>query len=105
MRQRFRAVMSKLAVLGQNRDDLVDCSEVIPQVEDVKKKPFLPAGKTMENIEASCPDTPFPTLTADPGISLPLASEFQEVLIEFTGPETAVHPEKKPGQSETKATF
>ncbi|KAL0064114.1 fungal class II heme-containing peroxidase [Marasmius tenuissimus] len=78
--------MSKMAVLGHNRDDLVDCSEVIPKVREVKKKPFLPAGKTMDNIQASCPDTPFPTLTADPG------------------PETAVHPEFLPG-NETKATL
>ncbi|KAL0064112.1 hypothetical protein AAF712_008972 [Marasmius tenuissimus] len=87
MRQRFRAVMSKLAVLGHDRDGLVDCSEVIPEVREVKKKPFLPAGKTMDHIEASCPDTPFPTLTADPG------------------PETAVHPEKLPGKNETKAAL
>ncbi len=26
----FRAAMSKLAILGNNRRDLVDCSEVIP---------------------------------------------------------------------------
>ncbi|KAJ8095912.1 hypothetical protein PM082_015133 [Marasmius tenuissimus] len=86
MRQRFRAVMSKMAILGHNRDDLVDCSEVIPEVREVKKKPFLPAGKTMDHIEASCPDTPFPTLTADPGR------------------ETAVHPEKLPGNA-TKAAL
>ena len=98
--------MSKLAVLGHNRDDLVKCSEVIPQVQEVKNKPFLPVGKTMDNMEGSYLDTPFPTLTADPGISLPLVSESQEALIELTGPETAVHAEKKPaGQSETKAAF
>ncbi|KAL0574215.1 hypothetical protein V5O48_007735 [Marasmius crinis-equi] len=80
MRQRFRAVMSKLAVVGQKREDLVDCSEVIPDVQEVLKQPFLPAGKTMDNIEVACQESPFPTLTADPGRETAVHPEFLPVL-------------------------
>ncbi|KAK7025514.1 hypothetical protein VNI00_015948 [Paramarasmius palmivorus] len=67
MQTRFRNVMAKLAVTGHNRDDLVDCSEVIPVPKSLSKKAFLPAGKSLNDIEAACPATPFPTLTAQPG--------------------------------------
>ena len=33
---KFKAVMSKLAVIGHNPKDLVDCSEVIPAASTVK---------------------------------------------------------------------
>ncbi|KAF5354502.1 hypothetical protein D9758_012405 [Tetrapyrgos nigripes] len=67
MANAFRAAMSKMAILGQNRNKLVDCSDVIPVPAANTKQPTLPAGKTMADIEGSCKATPFPTLTADSG--------------------------------------
>ncbi|KAJ7917467.1 fungal versatile peroxidase from pleurotus Eryngii [Mycena leptocephala] len=67
MTTKFRAAMSKLATLGQIRDLLYDCSDVIPKSVPLTKGPSLPAGKKMSDIQAACKATPFPTLTADPG--------------------------------------
>ncbi|KIJ56821.1 class II peroxidase [Sphaerobolus stellatus SS14] len=64
----FRAAMAKLAVVGHNRADLIDCSEVIPIPKPASGKPAtLPAGKTMNDIEQACATAPFPTLSSDPG--------------------------------------
>ena len=51
---KFERVMAKLATLGQNPRQLVDCSEVIP-VPAVSRLPpaTLPAGKTLRDIEAA----------------------------------------------------
>ncbi|KAJ7062171.1 manganese peroxidase 3 [Mycena amicta] len=67
MQTNFRAAMSKLALLGQNRASLIDCSDVIPVPPTLVPRPHLPAGLTMANIEQACASSPFPTLTADPG--------------------------------------
>ena len=57
----FEAVMAKLATLGQNPADLVDCSDVIPVPAAVTlPAPTLPAGKSLADVEAAvC--TFFPT--------------------------------------------
>ena len=39
MMSNFAAAMSKLAILGHNREDLVDCSEVVPQATPPDGKP------------------------------------------------------------------
>ncbi|KAK0496721.1 heme peroxidase [Armillaria luteobubalina] len=72
---RFKRAMEKVAVIGQDANSLVDCSEVIPEPEafDVPL-PHLPAGKSLEDIEASCPDVEFPHITADPGPSTAIPS-------------------------------
>ncbi|RDB18166.1 Versatile peroxidase VPL2 [Hypsizygus marmoreus] len=68
MQSKFRAVMAKMAVLGQVRSRLTDCSDIIPvPMNPLAKSASLPAGKTMQDIQAACKATPFPTLTADPG--------------------------------------
>ncbi|KAJ7927044.1 manganese peroxidase isozyme precursor, partial [Mycena leptocephala] len=67
MTQKFRAAMSKLATLGQIRELLTDCSDVIPTARPLTKGPHLPAGKKLSDIQSACNATPFPTLTADPG--------------------------------------
>ncbi|KAI0069868.1 manganese peroxidase 1 [Panus rudis PR-1116 ss-1] len=65
---KFEKAMAKLAVLGHNPRDLVDCSEVIPKPAAAKSKVArLPAGKTLRDIEAACRATPFPRISADPG--------------------------------------
>ncbi|KAJ7936731.1 heme peroxidase [Mycena leptocephala] len=66
MTSKFRAAMSKMATLGQIRLLLTDCSDVIPVPKRLTTKPFLPAGKTLKDIEAACKATPFPVLTAQP---------------------------------------
>jgi len=79
--------MRKLSLVGQDVSGFVDCSDVIPESERVwankvgkdglrrrddgsdepDSGPHLPAGKTMDDIEHTCPD-PFPVLTAQPGL-------------------------------------
>ncbi|KAJ7282365.1 fungal ligninase [Mycena rebaudengoi] len=59
--------MLKMAIIGQNRANMVDCSDVIPQPPPLNNKPHLPAGLSMGNIEQACASSPFPTFTAEPG--------------------------------------
>ncbi|KAJ7154963.1 versatile peroxidase VPS1 [Mycena crocata] len=73
MATKFRAAMAKMAILGQNRYLLTDCSEVIPTPKALSGTPTLPAGKTPADIQAACSATPFPSLTAasGPATSIP----------------------------------
>lgn len=45
--------MAKLAVLGQNTREMVDCSEVIPIPKPRSGRTHLPAGTSLQDIEAS----------------------------------------------------
>uniref|UniRef100_A0A0W0FW77 Peroxidase n=1 Tax=Moniliophthora roreri TaxID=221103 RepID=A0A0W0FW77_MONRR len=63
----FKAAMKKLALLGQNQNELIDCSEVIPVPKPVTDSPHLPAGLNQNDIEQACATSAFPALTADPG--------------------------------------
>ncbi|KAJ7921976.1 putative versatile peroxidase [Mycena leptocephala] len=67
--QSFRAVMAKMALIGQNTKTMIDCSDVIPVLKPVVGKPHLPAGKAMKDIDQASfpPAVRNPTLTADPG--------------------------------------
>jgi manganese peroxidase len=67
MQSEFKAAMAKLAVIGQDRSKLIDCSDVIPVPKPVVGTPHLPAGHSMADIEQACATAPFPTLTANPG--------------------------------------
>jgi manganese peroxidase len=49
----FKTQMAKLAVLGQDTTKLIDCSEVIPVPKPRKRKAHLPAGTSLDDIEAS----------------------------------------------------
>ncbi|GJE85394.1 manganese peroxidase isoform 2 [Phanerochaete sordida] len=63
----FRAAMAKLAVLGHNRNSLIDCSDVVPQPKPAVNKPAtFPATKGPKDLELTC-NARFPTLTTDPG--------------------------------------
>ncbi|KAJ7090954.1 heme peroxidase [Mycena crocata] len=73
MTSKFRTAMSKMAILGQRRPLLTDCSDVIPVPKPLATKPFLPAGKTMKNVEVACHASPFPVLTAQPGPATSIA--------------------------------
>ena len=63
----FRAAMAKLAILGHDRADMIDCSEVIPVPKAFTKAATFPAGITINDVEQACADAPFPTLSTDPG--------------------------------------
>ena len=57
--------MKKMAVLGHNPADLIDCSEAVPQpVPPVDKPTTYPAQKSFADIEQACP-SPFPSLSTD----------------------------------------
>ncbi|KAF5335227.1 hypothetical protein D9758_014766 [Tetrapyrgos nigripes] len=63
----FKAAMHKLALVGQNVNDMIDCSEVIPVPRPLVGQPHLPAGQTKTDIEQACATAPFPVFAADPG--------------------------------------
>ncbi|TDL26243.1 manganese peroxidase [Rickenella mellea] len=67
MNQRFSAAMDKLAVLGQNVNKLIDCSEVIPVPKTTTVTPHFPAGKTNADVEQACATAAFPKLPTLPG--------------------------------------
>ncbi|THH31799.1 hypothetical protein EUX98_g2376 [Antrodiella citrinella] len=63
----FKAAMAKLAVLGQNVNNMVDCSDLIPEPPTFSGTATFPAGLNNGDIEQACATTPFPTLSTDPG--------------------------------------
>lgn len=66
MMSAFKNAMSKLAVLGQNAQDLVDCSEVVPAPKPPVGKPAsFPASTNFDDIEPACATAMFPALTTD----------------------------------------
>jgi manganese peroxidase len=57
--------MSKMAIIGHNRKDLIDCSEAVPVPQSpVKKRATFPATKGIKDVEHVC-QKPFPTLSTD----------------------------------------
>ncbi|KAF8904625.1 heme peroxidase [Mucidula mucida] len=69
MMNNFKKAMAKMAILGHDRKDLIDCSEVIPVPARFSlPRPHLPAGRTIGDIESSCATATFPSLSADPGV-------------------------------------
>ncbi|KAF5392548.1 hypothetical protein D9757_002179 [Collybiopsis confluens] len=69
MAQRFKAAMAKLAVIGQNKGKLVDCSAVVPKpVSGPSTSAAYPATKSKADVLQACP-SPFPSLTTDPGVT------------------------------------
>ncbi|KAI0072723.1 manganese peroxidase 1 precursor [Panus rudis PR-1116 ss-1] len=63
----FPTVMLKLQLLGQDVNNMVDCSEVIPVPPPFNKPATFPAGLSNKDVEQACAETPFPTLQTDPG--------------------------------------
>ena len=57
---KFESVMAKLAVLGQNPRDLVDCSEVIPQPPAFNGPATFPAGFGLSDIEQGVREIVYP---------------------------------------------
>lgn len=75
--------MAKLAVLGQNPNTLVDCSEVIPQPKGNPAAATIPAGKNIGDINSSCPNTRFPRIATAAGRETSLAAVY--VFLYFLG--------------------
>ncbi|KAI1791272.1 manganase peroxidase [Ganoderma leucocontextum] len=67
MMSSFKAAMAKLAVLGQDVSQMVDCSDVIPTPPLPMGAAHFPAGLSNADIEQACASTPFPTLPTNPG--------------------------------------
>jgi manganese peroxidase len=85
MASSFAAAMAKLAVLGQDVNKMVDCSDVIPVPKPFTGKIEFPAGLHKQDIDQAvccctqnpkcfeltclkqCRATPFPTLPTAPG--------------------------------------
>ncbi|EMD37370.1 fungal class II heme-containing peroxidase [Gelatoporia subvermispora B] len=92
MAQSFKAAMSKLAVLGHSRSDLIDCSDVIPTPKPAVNKPAtFPASTGPKDLELSCFAERFPTLPVTPGATqtlIPHCSNGGEdcPTVQFTGP-------------------
>nr|BAR45974.1 manganese peroxidase isozyme [Phlebiopsis crassa] len=88
----FKAAMSKLAVLGQNRADLIDCSDVVPVPKPAVNKPAsFPATTGPQDLEISCAAQQFPTLTTDAGAQQTLVPHCSDgamscTTVQFDGP-------------------
>ncbi|KAJ7456124.1 manganese peroxidase [Mycena latifolia] len=68
MTSSFRAAMSKLAILGHKRSNLIDCSDVVPPTVRTAVKPAsFPATKSARDLELTCNNLRFPSLTTNPG--------------------------------------
>lgn len=51
LQNRFQAAFTKMTVLGHNVNDLIDCSEVIPEPPSFTGKATFPAGFTIADVE------------------------------------------------------
>ncbi|KZV73876.1 class II peroxidase [Peniophora sp. CONT] len=67
MMSSFAAAMAKLAVLGQDANKMVDCSDVLPRVKPFTKAATFPAGLSHADVQQACATSAFPTLRTDPG--------------------------------------
>ncbi|KAK7455181.1 hypothetical protein VKT23_011052 [Stygiomarasmius scandens] len=71
---KFENAMLKLSILGHNQDDLIDCSDVIPAPDGTNiPDATFPPTFTIDDVEASCSGTPFPTLSTQPGPATSIA--------------------------------
>jgi cytochrome c peroxidase len=67
MKEQFGDALFKLSLLGQNENDLIDCSAVIPTPVSLVDEPSFPPGQTIKDIQQSCSEAPFPNLPTQPG--------------------------------------
>ncbi|EJF61826.1 manganese peroxidase 2 [Dichomitus squalens LYAD-421 SS1] len=92
MAQSFKAAMAKLAVLGHNADDLVDCSAVVPKPKlAVAVSAAFPATKGPDDLELSCNTSRFPNLPIDHGTQEALIPHCSDgsmscTTVQFDGP-------------------
>ncbi|KAF7800256.1 hypothetical protein EIP86_011503 [Pleurotus ostreatoroseus] len=94
MSSAFKAAVSKLAVLGHKRQNLVDCSAVVPVPKPATGKPAtFPATTGPKDLELTCKTERFPTLRTDPGAQetlIPHCSDGSMTCqsVQFDGPAT-----------------
>lgn len=69
MQTQFAAAFFKLSLLGQNENDLIDCSSVIPQPPTFTGSASFPPTLTNANIEQACATAAFPKLPTQPGLT------------------------------------
>jgi len=67
MQTQFASAFFKLSLLGQNENDLIDCSSVIPQPPSFSGSASLPPTLTNNDIEQACATAAFPKLPTQPG--------------------------------------
>lgn len=70
MSRDFGAAVFKLSLLGQDVNNLIDCSEVIPVPPTFSGAATFPPTKTINDIDLSCAESPFPSLDTQPGPAL-----------------------------------
>nr|ADK60889.1 manganese peroxidase 1 [Fomitiporia mediterranea] len=70
----FQTSMKKMAILGHDRNQLIDCSEAVPAPKaKFTKSITFPATKNYSDIQQVC-NHPFPTLSTDPGAETTIPS-------------------------------
>nr|Q70LM3.1 RecName: Full=Manganese peroxidase 2; Short=MnP2; AltName: Full=Manganese peroxidase isozyme 2; Flags: Precursor [Phlebia radiata]CAD92854.1 manganese peroxidase precursor [Phlebia radiata] len=90
----FKNAVKKLAVLGHNRNDLVDCSAVVPVPKPATGTPAtFPASTGPQDLELTCTTEPFPTLSTAPGAQQTLIPHCSDGTmtcnsVQFDGPAT-----------------
>ncbi|KAF7791988.1 hypothetical protein EIP86_003015 [Pleurotus ostreatoroseus] len=95
MASEFSKALAKLATLGHNPANLVDCSAVVPVPPPAVKKPAtFPATKGPQDLELTCKTQKFPTLSTDPGAQETLIPHCSDgsmncTTIQFDGPATS----------------
>ncbi|EKM51420.1 uncharacterized protein PHACADRAFT_152156 [Phanerochaete carnosa HHB-10118-sp] len=70
MMKNFQSVFQNLTLIGQNVDQLTNCSDVIPistPLPTNRPVSYFPYGKTINDIQQSCATAPFPNLTTFSG--------------------------------------
>ncbi|KAF8871620.1 hypothetical protein CPB84DRAFT_1900685 [Gymnopilus junonius] len=67
MQEQFAAAFFKMSLLGQNENDLIDCSAVIPPAPTFTGEAFFPPSLTHDDVEQACASVPFPNLPTLPG--------------------------------------
>ena len=84
MMSNFQTVMKKLAVVGQDVNSLVDCSDLIPSPPPaVKQHATFPAGTNAQDVQQACAQSAFPTLATDRKCSFDAAAAERRKLTEF----------------------
>ncbi|OJT02974.1 Manganese peroxidase 3 [Trametes pubescens] len=61
----FKAAFGKLTVLGQDPNDFIDCSDVVPTPSASESNAHFPAGITHDDVQQSCPTSAFPSLPTE----------------------------------------
>lgn len=67
MTNNFHDQMARMAVIGQNTDNLFDCTEAVPNPPGARRSTRFPAGSSLADIDQSCATSPFPNVGTDPG--------------------------------------